>query len=250
MLVKPAASFVTACRTVFWPRSRASWPGMISTLAGVSMGVRPRRLPVGATLVRFKLLGLRPPPAGSRSIGAGAVAATGGTAGADAPAAGAGLRVLRCTTLLRVFDRFDVGRTDGVARMRGASTVTGASGCAVCAPASGAKRATAIAGMETREIRRESGMRDWAENMRPRAVTPVPETPGGTSPRTKSPRPLMQAVRQRSEHPVRRVLACDHGRRQVSWLAGRGFSSSSRSPSSSDIVTKTSPLTVAGAAAE
>src|SRR5260370_14366408 len=50
--------------------------------------------------------------------------------------------------------------------------------------------------------------------------------------------------------PPTEIFACDHGCRQVSWLAGRYPSSHSQDRDSQWHVTKDSPLTVAGAAAE
>ena len=65
MVVMPVAFSVTASTTMFWPRIRAVSPLMTSILAGVSSGVRPRRLALREGVERLSPTGLarvRPTP--------------------------------------------------------------------------------------------------------------------------------------------------------------------------------------------
>jgi len=71
----------------------------------------------------------------------------------------------------------------------------------------------------------------------------------GTSPRTKSHHAVASFGEANACTPPTGILACDHDRRQVSWLAGRYLSSPSRDRDSQWHMTEDSSLTVAGAAA-
>lgn len=74
----------------------------------------------------------------------------------------------------------------------------------------------------------------------------------GTSPRTGSFCDLQKEAQAFARHGSTPLhgFACDHDRRQVSWLAGRHLAPPSRSRCFSGKMAKGSPLTVAGAAAE